>query len=837
MRIFFTDALGNPIFGFRRRQQQLLHGGGGGGCGTSLVVMAQPPSNSEELAAWYYTDAPVRTTLFYYIMNRNWEWVLRRCRTHPHEVFQFDGRTGDTPLHACCRLNPPPQVVRALMSVTAAAVAAASTATTTTTTTTPVLRRFSFTSSSPSKQAAAAAAMTTLSSNFNNNATAASHHNNGSTCCQELVYNKDGWTALHVAASNHCSRQVLEVLVEYAPEAVSQLTRKTKRAPIHCATASFRGLDRDAFFYLLNVSLTRLVKDDSDDNNNDDDSSSSSSENEYDIKDSDKINSSNGHKNTTKKLATGTNLLCLKDGTGQTPLALLFKKYRERVRHVCQQMDQLQLSRNDALELVQTELGTLWDKARSLVERLSAVLSSSESKAVTRHIKTASNKGSDQHHHHHHYDSDDDQSDIATTAAAMAAPMMAGALTASSASSSLHNRIQQPTTSQHNRRSSHRRLSSILKFRSRSSLQGRRFRLVHASVGLIRFGCPPEMIRLAVSLYPHQVSEVDEDGNLPLHIAAMAFHEQAVATAEAEEMASLLDDASSLHTNSSHNNINNNYHIGSTSNNSSNWDTMSVISETTAASTLAGFSSNKSLWDQIFDMLLQQYPDAARTPQQQPAMATKSSKRRGGGGGMIRSTPPPRPTYCSQDDTLPLVIAMRSCTHTMSWKRDGLERLMHAYAPALHLVLDGTTTVNTTQSATTKSLTISSSSTCTSWHCYPHLFALLLAKDHENDHLLMSSGRSCSFRRFANGRRTTPLRPRSIRMDPSLRRRTPLDIARISAVYRLLQTKPEMIANHCWSNGKNSRAPNHSPAVASAATKGAQPTKTTKTPTKKSHPK
>jgi len=50
----------------------------------------------------------------------------------------------------------------------------------------------------------------------------------------------------------------------------------------------------------------------------------------------------------------------------------------------------------------------------------------------------------------------------------------------------------------------------------------RKFRLVHASVGLTGYGCPPEMIRLAASVYPQQVREMDEEGNLPLHIASVA---------------------------------------------------------------------------------------------------------------------------------------------------------------------------------------------------------------------------------------------------------------------------------------------------------------------------
>ena len=51
----------------------------------------------------------------------------------------------------------------------------------------------------------------------------------------------------------------------------------------------------------------------------------------------------------------------------------------------------------------------------------------------------------------------------------------------------------------------------------------RQFRIVHASVGLSGFGCPPEMVRLAISIYPHQVREMDENGNLVREEIAYRF--------------------------------------------------------------------------------------------------------------------------------------------------------------------------------------------------------------------------------------------------------------------------------------------------------------------------
>jgi len=57
---------------------------------------------------------------------------------------------------------------------------------------------------------------------------------------------------------------------------------------------------------------------------------------------------------------------------------------------------------------------------------------------------------------------------------------------------------------------------------SAMTVTGRKFRIVHASVGLTGYGCPPEMIKLALSVHPNQVREMDEDGFLPIHIAAVA---------------------------------------------------------------------------------------------------------------------------------------------------------------------------------------------------------------------------------------------------------------------------------------------------------------------------
>lgn len=155
----------------------------------------------------------------------------------------------------------------------------------------------------------------------------------------------------------------------------------------------------------------------------------------------------------------------------------------------------------------------------------------------------------------------------------------------------------------------------------------RRFRILHASVGLAGYGCPPEMVRLAISLHPHQVREMDEDGNLPIHIAATAssfFSDAEEASplrmaAAAAAAADISDDASVLS------------------------DAMSFFSSATVSQTTNPF-------DKVIKLLLQYYPEAIRIPH-------------------------------GQTGRLPLVSAIE-CGFR-SWN-DGIRTLVEAYPTALH---------------------------------------------------------------------------------------------------------------------------------------------------------
>ena len=156
----------------------------------------------------------------------------------------------------------------------------------------------------------------------------------------------------------------------------------------------------------------------------------------------------------------------------------------------------------------------------------------------------------------------------------------------------------------------------------------RRFRILHASVGLAGYGCPPEMVRLAISLHPHQVREMDEDGNLPIHIAATAssFFTDTEETSPSDMMAAAAVVASD------------------------GADDMSVMSDAMSFFSSATVSQTTNPFDKIIKLLLQYYPEAARIPH-------------------------------GQTGRLPLIAAMESGVRT--WE-DGIRSLVQAYPPALH---------------------------------------------------------------------------------------------------------------------------------------------------------
>jgi hypothetical protein len=233
------------------------------------------------------------------------------------------------------------------------------------------------------------------------------------------------------------------------------------------------------------------------------------------------------------------NVISMKDSQGQTPLALLFRRYRQRVRSVISTIDSLRNENKGAPEkaalisamTVHGELGELWEKARRIVTRLTEARLEREGTALEESLchshspgAVAERLGAAAWASEQHRAGDPTDTDVL--------PVYVDVVDREASSSPILN------TSTNSRR---------------------QFRIVHASVGLIGYGCPPEMIRLAISIHPHQVREMDEDGNLPIHIAVKAssflgtvddnartMAVAAAAAANASDDASLLSDAFSF---------------------------------------------------------------------------------------------------------------------------------------------------------------------------------------------------------------------------------------------------------------------------------------------------
>ena len=462
MRQLLTDLRGNPIyFSSRRRQRRYRH--------------------------------PNLPPLFYQVQNRSWDDAVRRARSHPHEVTIQEDATGNTPLHMACRLDPPAEVVRALLE-------------------------------------------------------------------SSRTTNAEGATALHVAATHRCSAVVIRVLLE-DDDATSCLTR-AGRAPIHYACMSFRGLGVEAFQLLLEETLQKgnvVIQE---------------SSNEFDLIDEDDIAKDDL---STDTVSTMVNVMTMRDCKGQTPLGLLFRRYRERVRCVIKTVEKLRTEHDGTVAsiaaaiTVQADLGELWQKARIIVGRLTEERLQRE--GIIGDEELAQSPGEEA---------------IAQDAAAWAAER-------------------------------HRRSLRATHPNDSAPVVERQFRIVHASVGLTGYGCPPELIRLAISIHPQQVQEMDEDGNLPLHIAAVA---------------------SSYISNSNTGEL----HMASTApaaDEESSVSDLSFLSCSTALKTNA--------FDTVIRILLGHYPAAARIPH-------------------------------GRTGRLPFVMAIEARRRT--WE-DGIKTLLDAFPPAL----------------------------------------------------------------------------------------------------------------------------------------------------------
>ena len=266
---------------------------------------------------------PHLPALFYLVQNRDWPAVINRAKSHPHEVLIQEDGSKNTCLHMACRLDPPKEVILALRKTA-------------------------------------------------------------------RVNNNEGCTPLHIAASHRCSAPALEALLECASAVAATETKTTTfffhesykflsptadlsrcgRAPIHYACVSFRGLEPIAFRKLLEATLKDgnvLVDDDYY-------SKRLLGLDDFFTEDEEMMQSTTTFEGSKKAI----NVMQMRDTSGQTPLGLLFRRYRERMRLVINTVDRLWKVHSDnpsraslaAAISVHAELGELWQRARFILARL-----------------------------------------------------------------------------------------------------------------------------------------------------------------------------------------------------------------------------------------------------------------------------------------------------------------------------------------------------------------------------------------------------------------------------------------------------------------------------------
>ena len=268
-------------------------------------------------------------TLFCLVQNRAWAEVIRRSKSHPHEVTFQEDATKNSCLHVACRLDPPKEVILALRKAS-------------------------------------------------------------------RMKNAQGCTPLHIAASHSISEASLNVLLECASQIKTSVNGETKRsffmpqhdsyksqspladlskcgrAPIHYACMSFRGLETSAFRKLLEATLEdgNVVVDD------EAYSKKLLGLDDFFNEEEEMMQSTTSFDASFQKKTI--NVMTVRDSSGQTPLGLLFRRYRERMRCVINTVDRLWREHADnpnkaslaAAISVHAELGELWQRARFILGRL-----------------------------------------------------------------------------------------------------------------------------------------------------------------------------------------------------------------------------------------------------------------------------------------------------------------------------------------------------------------------------------------------------------------------------------------------------------------------------------
>jgi ankyrin repeat protein len=615
---------------------------------------------------------PSQSPLFCLVWNRSWEELVRRCRrAKANEIFVQDSTTGNTLLHEACRVDPPPNVVAALRALS---------------------RVPNFQGATPLHMAAS--------------------HRCSAGALKALLAEAAGAASDPSADHPHPQHHPTADLSSMG------------RAPIHYACMSFRGLDMDAFMLLLDETLRHgnrqfvpsldddgdmETRDDLDDDGSYlfdfDDNEMAVEEGEgedagkaatsalvresdhvgaelpgdeqyYDpiVEDADLLvqgssmhsrrgrHNHNSNHNGGGAAAVTVNVMSLKDAVGMTPLALLFRRYRQRVRTVISRIDQLHVHNPNlpsraalvSAMTVHVELGELWEKARRIIAKLTQarLLTEQQEKLQQQQQETggiAGRGGADLDPSHEHQfrtaagwatekhrrangaavspddvlpipDADAEETDGESVGRDEAPPPPQS-----------NNEAENVSSDDESHRVHTGGTTSTCP--EAPAAARRQFRIVHASVGLVGYGCPPEMIRLAISLHPHQVREMDEDGNLPLHIAV-----QSSSYLTSSIGAAALGDSAANH---------NDWNNADPNNNMA--DDRSVRSAWSFFST-ATISQTPHPFDKVIKILLQHYPEGAKTAQGRTGL-------------------------------LPLTLAVQHGNRT--WQ-DGIRTLLNANPSALH---------------------------------------------------------------------------------------------------------------------------------------------------------
>ena len=325
-----TDSMGNPLYG-SLQHRRLLKKKRDAVASTAFANSSSFASASTNGGSYSYlrryhhqststvsrgrasssTMIMRRSTLMTCVMSRSWDSVVDRARRYPHEIAQLDYKSGNLPIHAAARLNPPVEVVRELMG--------------------PLFRE--------QQEDETTMMMSTLKQLYHRDVGQGGEPGKREN---HFFVNRDGWTVLHLAASHNCALPALKAIVEFEPMAILALSRRTQRTPLHCAASSFRGMERNSFIYLMKESVKVMSK-----------GESQESVSAFSI--------------SVGARTTSVSPLCHKDSMGHTPMSLLFRRFRERLKEVCATIDDQKLEPDQAMALVRdnNDLGSLWEKAVS----------------------------------------------------------------------------------------------------------------------------------------------------------------------------------------------------------------------------------------------------------------------------------------------------------------------------------------------------------------------------------------------------------------------------------------------------------------------------------------